>query len=84
MNKLYKNVNGVKVEITGEELEARIAKEKEYLDNRYKELRLLEYPAIGEQLDMLFHELADKGTIDPTGEWFQKIKEIKDNHPKPQ
>lgn len=38
-----------------------------------------EYPEIGEQLDMLWHELNQNGTITNEGNWFNKIKSIKEN-----
>jgi hypothetical protein len=47
---------------------------------RYK--RSSEYPSVEEQLDMLFHELSSKGSIDDTGEWYNTILTIKDNNPK--
>jgi len=37
-----------------------------------------EYPEIGEQLDMLWHELNQNGTITNEGNWFNKIKSIKE------
>jgi hypothetical protein len=47
----------------------------------YKVVR--RYPALNEQLDMLWHEINTTGTISHNGNWFNNIKEIKDNHPKP-
>ena len=41
------------------------------------------YPTINEQLDMLWHEVNTTGSLSDTGNWFNTIKEIKDNHPKP-
>lgn len=45
--------------------------------------RVQEYPSVGEQLDMLFHELSSKGSIDTNGEWYQLISGIKNNIPVP-
>lgn len=43
--------------------------------------RKKEYPYIGEQLDMLYHDMvADKG--DKSGEWFKTVKKVKDDNPK--
>ena len=41
------------------------------------------YPNITDQLDMLWHEVNTNGTLSDGGDWFNTIKEIKDNHPKP-
>ncbi|MCM1323835.1 MAG: hypothetical protein NC218_06705 [Acetobacter sp.] len=43
----------------------------------YKEKRLAEYPDIGEQLDMIFHDKENGTNL-----WFEKIKEIKEKYPK--
>ena len=52
-------------------------------ENGYKTARQEEYPAIAEQLDMLFHDMtADKG--DKTGDWYEAIKKVKDDNPKPE
>ena len=51
-------------------------------ENGYKTARQQEYPAIAEQLDMLFHDMtADKG--DKTGDWYEAIEKVKDDNPKP-
>lgn len=47
----------------------------------YKVVR--KYPNITDQLDMLWHEVNTTGTLSDNGTWFNTIKEIKDNHPKP-
>ena len=49
----------------------------------YKELRQDNYPSIGDQLDMLWHELNNTGSISKSGDWFNSIKSIKDEFPKP-
>ena len=44
--------------------------------------RRISYPSIGEQLDMLFHDMtAGKGTKD--GEWYKAIAKVKTDNPKP-
>jgi hypothetical protein len=60
------------------------AKLKELQDDwdakEYQRTRI--YPNIGEQLDLLYHDMiADKG--DKTGEWFKAVKKVKDDTPKP-
>ena len=42
-----------------------------------------QYPNLGEQLDMLFHDMtAGKGTKD--GEWYKAIEQVKSDNPKPE
>tara|TARA_A100001011_G_C13795354_1_gene628813 strand:- start:189 stop:440 length:252 start_codon:yes stop_codon:yes gene_type:complete len=80
----FKVVNNVKIPLTAEEEKARDAEEtqeelnrQEYLKVKYKDDREKVYPAIGDQLDALYHagvfpkEMADK------------IKAVKDANPKP-
>lgn len=50
----------------------------------YRVVRKNEYPSIGDQLDMLFHELETDGSISVDGEWSEAIKEVKEAHPKPE
>ena len=41
-----------------------------------------QYPELGEQLDMLFHDMtAGKG--DKTGEWYKAVAKVKADNPKP-
>jgi len=54
--------------------------EAEYDALQYQRDR--QYPALGEQLDMLFHDMtAGKSTKD--GEWYKAIVKVKADHPKP-
>ena len=54
--------------------------EAEYDANQYQRDR--QYPQLGEQLDMLFHDMtAGKG--DKTGEWYKAVAKVKADHPKP-
>jgi hypothetical protein len=46
--------------------------------------RMRAYPGAGDQMDMLWRELRDTGTISVNGEWFQSIIEIKNAIPKPE
>ena len=48
----------------------------------YNFSRMNNYPTIGNQLDMLWHELNNSGSLSTGGEWFNSIKEVKDNNPK--
>ena len=48
----------------------------------YIQARQEAYGSIGDQLDMLYHDMtAGKG--DKTGEWYKAIKKVKDDNPKP-
>ena len=40
------------------------------------------YPSIGDQLDMLFHDITD-GKLDETGSWYKAVKATKDKFRKP-
>ena len=46
-------------------------------DPTYKDLRLLEYPSIGDQLDMIYWD-----KINNTNNWVDTITEIKNKYPK--
>ncbi len=49
----------------------------------YYEKRSYGYPSIGEQLDLLFHDI-ENGTLDQTGDFYNYLKRVKDMHPKPE
>ena len=68
---------------TAEEVSAISAKvtelQAEYDANQYQRDR--QYPNLGEQLDMLFHDMtAGKGS--KTGEWYKAIAKVKADNPK--
>jgi len=65
---------------TESEIEAEgIRLEAEYDALQYQRDR--QYPDLGEQLDMLFHDMtADKGS--KTGEWYKAIAKVKADNPK--
>ena len=77
--KLYRNVDGVKVELTAEEVEAtlaeRAADKVKQEANQYIYDRQSEYPPIQDQLDKMYHDGFDA--------WKEDIKAVKDAHPKP-
>ena len=60
-------------------------KRQEFEDASYFRKRVTEYPRITDQLDMLFKDIdAGKlGETAKTGEWYKKIKQVKDANPKP-
>ena len=49
---------------------------------QYRGERQVDYPEIGDQLDMLWHAI-DGGTLDKTSDFYTSLKAIKDKHPKP-
>ena len=78
--------NGTLRELTDDEYAQTIEDRAQwYLDqqnNSYKMDRTEAYPNIGDQLDMLYHDMtAGKG--DKTGDWYKAIKKVKDDNPKP-
>jgi len=56
-----------------------------YKTDRVVGLNTITYPSLGEQLDLLYHDIkAGKlGIAATTGEWFVGITSVKDAHPKP-
>jgi len=68
---------------TEEEIETEKDRLKvEYDSQEYARNRWDEYPNIGDQLDMLFHDMtAGKGTKD--GEWYKAVTKVKADNPKP-
>ena len=53
----------------------------EYEANQYQRDRADSYPAIGDQLDMLFHAI-DAGKVDKTSDFYTTLKAVKDKYPK--
>lgn len=49
--------------------------------NAYQKERAKNYPAIGDQLDMLWHAI-DSGTLNKTSDFYTAIKAVKDANPK--
>lgn len=47
------------------------------INERYRIARQLAYGDVGEQLDMLYHELQSKGMITKTGPWSEHITNVK-------
>ena len=83
---LYAQVNNERREFTDAEYDQAVTDlanskfdEQEY---GYIRARQEAYPALGEQLDMLFHDMtAGKG--DNTGEWYKAVNKVKTDNPKP-
>lgn len=47
----------------------------------YQTQRMMEYPGIADQLDMLYHAI-DTGTLDKTSDFYTTLKAVKDKYPK--
>ena len=75
--------------LTSEEQAVHTARATEVAKEEYKSKRhyagSVTSPNLGEQLDQLFHDVdAGKfGADAKTGEWFNKIKAVKESNPKP-
>ena len=83
---LYAQVNNERREFTDSEYDQAsedLAQSKlDEQDNGYARDRQQAYPALAEQLDMLYHDMtAGKG--DKTGDWYKALKKVKDDNPKP-
>ena len=67
---------------TESELNAEISRlNTEYINKQYQRVRETKYSEIGEQLDMLYHDMV-AGKLDSTGTWFNHVKSVKDSNPK--
>ena len=83
---LYAQVNNERREFTKAEYDQAIEDRAQYKldeqDNGYVRARQEAYASIGDQLDLLYHDMtAGKG--DKTGEWYKAVKKVKDDNPKP-
>ena len=64
------------------DIQAKIVELKAAYDAKnYQRQRQPEYPAIGEQLDLLWHAI-DDGTLDKTSDFYTSLKATKDKYPK--
>ena len=64
---------------TQEELEAEADRlHQVWLNTQYQRDRVKEYPAITDQLDMLYHD-----KLDGTTTWQDAVQAVKDKYPKP-
>ena len=87
MTKYYLK-NGVRVAYTAEEEAARDAEEAAFIkfqaETEYITNRRDNYPAIGEQLDLLWHAIdADADLKVKLAGFYNAIKTVKDSNPKP-
>ena len=54
----------------------------EHYATQYQRDRQQIYPTIGNQLDMIWHELNTSGSITTDGNWYQSIQQVKEQYPK--
>jgi hypothetical protein len=67
---------------TNEEVLAEVArKESEYDNNEYQRNRAKKYPAIADQLDMLWHAM-DTGALPKVDSFYDAIQAVKNEYPK--
>ena len=68
-------------EPTQAEIDAEVIRlQADYDAKQYQRDR--KYPQLGEQLDMLFHDMT-VGKGDKTGEWYKALAKVKSDNPKP-
>ena len=48
----------------------------------YAEKRAVEYPSIGDQLDLIWHTIDNGLPLDKESDFYKTIKEVKDKYPK--
>ena len=48
----------------------------------YAEKRAVEYPSIGDQLDLIWHAIDNGEALDKESDFYKTIKEVKDKYPK--
>jgi hypothetical protein len=71
------------VQPTQEEVEAEVLRIQTDYDNKeYQRKRAQNYPAIADQIDMLWHAM-DTGSLPKVDSFYDAIKSIKEQYPKP-
>lgn len=48
----------------------------------YSEKRAVEYPSIGDQLDLIWHSIDNGESLDKNSDFYKALKEVKDKYPK--
>ena len=83
---LYKQVNKQRLEFEesdySQAIEDLAQSKLDEQNNGYKIARQESYPALAEQLDLLFHDFTS-GKGDKTGERYKAINQVKTDNPKP-
>ena len=76
------DVDGKEVTLDETKITAELAKlETSYNDTEYKRKRIIEYPSVEDQLDMLWHAM-DDGTLTKVDTFYDANKTVKDKYPK--
>ena len=76
------NITSEKAKPTDSQLDALASEATKLANNNViRNTRRLAYGEIGDQLDLLYKDMA-AGKGDSTGEWFKAIKAVKDANPK--
>ena len=92
MANLYRNVDGVRIQLTAEESASVVSEWKQnaatasamaYIDIR-RGAYSTAFGSVTDELDFIYHELATSGSLTTSGSWFQTITSIKDTNPKPE
>jgi len=82
-NKVYSNLiihDKSKSKPTEKSLTDKLKQQQDDFDSKqYQRDRM--YPQLGEQLDLLFHDMTS-GKGDKTGEWYKAIAKVKSDNPK--
>lgn len=85
---MKKNVNGIEIDMTAEEI-AEFESQQIKIDNNiiieppYKNQRKNAYPEIGDQLDMLWHSIDQDAELKQKYfDFYQAIKSVKVKYPK--
>ena len=87
----HKLVNGIKVDLTAEEIAQRQAEEAAFAEAQanivptpaYVSQRKSAYPSIGDQLDMLWHSIDQNSALKSQYfDFYEAIKSVKVKHPK--
>ena len=89
----YKQINNERIQLTAEEEAEWDAREAAYAEQKAKEVktepkpyvskRKLAYPAIGDQLDMLWHSIDQDAELKQKYfDFYQAIKSVKVKYPK--
>jgi hypothetical protein len=88
---MHKLVNGIKVDLTAEEIAQRQAEEAAFAEAQanivptpaYVSKRKSAYPNIGDQLDMLWHSIDQNPALKSQYfDFYEAIKAVKVKHPK--
>jgi hypothetical protein len=88
---MHKLVNGIKVDLTAEEIAQRQAEEAAFAEAQakiiptpaYVSQRKSAYPNIGDQLDMLWHSIDQNPALKSQYfDFYEAIKAVKVKHPK--